>query len=434
MKTGERLRMSENVRRMVASVILLAFFSVWVYVAVLPWRVAVVTAAVENLKAGAVAVFRLPWAGNAARFEARRLMRGERTDAWLADKLLRYSIGARLLYAPAWLDRAELALRAGDIETADRYAEIAQALWPRRERLLWRLAMFSLRRGNDARALQFLKRYLAVRINAVARAAVIATRLESDPRALIVSLLPEQDPPGRESGYYRVQLLGFAIRSRNVELATEVWSRLPAEARQRSKVAFGYVEFLVASNRPDLAVSAWRDYTGQKAIPGVYNPGFERELVQGGFGWRAREVKGVRWERDGKVKYGGSYSLHVEFDGTENVNYRHIFQTLVLEPGWRYRLSGYWRGAGLSTRSGPYLEVYSRGGAFNVNVQTLKKRGSWVWEPFQLDFSMPKDASFADFRIRRGSTRALDRLIEGHLWLDELTLEVLPRIKANGET
>lgn len=159
----------------------------------------------------------------------------------------------------------------------------------------------------------------------------------------------------------------------------------------------------------------------------IVNGGFEQELAQAGFGWIARDVKGAKWERDDEISYQGKYSLRIDFNGKENIAYHHLWQLVPAQPGGRYRLRGQWRGAYVTTRSNPYFQVFSVAAEKNVSARSESKRLTWDWQPFEMDLTMPEDAWFLTVRLRRNKTDALDNLISGAIWLDEISLETVSR-------
>ncbi len=410
--------------RVIAGMLLSAIFFGWLYAALLPWRADQLAEAVKSGAIPAHAVPPLLWADEAPRLAAQNLLWSGSGNEQIIDDYLQRSIIARPLYAPTWLNRAELALRMGDRQAADHYGDVARSLWPTRRQLLWRLAMFRIRLGDQAKALGLLRDYLHAYPGDVFRAATVARRLESDPAKLVSLLLPASAPVGREAEYYLVGLLGFSLRIKDASLAHTVWQRLPERAKKKESILYPYINFMIALKLPDLAISAWNQLRDSKLDLGrITNPGFEEQLANGGFGWRYQEAKGAQLSRDKRIRYQGAYSLHIKFDGSENIRYHHINQTIPVEPSGRYRLSGYWRGGSITTRSGVFIDAYSLASRKNSYARTDAKRSTWDWELFELQIPVPEDSHFIGIRVVRNSTDALDRLISGDLWLDDLQLE-----------
>jgi tetratricopeptide (TPR) repeat protein len=413
--------MAGMVNRTIASLIVLAIFFAWVYAALLPWRAERLARAVATGGAPADAALGLPWAGEPALVAARRLMLQPGGGGESAGRLLERAVLVRPLYAPGWMDLAELNLELGHHEKAQRYAELAREIWPTRGRLLWKLAMLQVRMGNADQVLGLMRDYLAAVPRDVYRTLVLARRLQPDPEALIAALMPRAGGDERRDALLR-RMLDSARWLGDAALAQAVWRRLPVAMIRDPAIAYPYVDAMVRWRRPQAAIDAWRSVRGEVRLGVLENGGFERPLLNGGFGWRNGKVKGASWARDSEERFSGHYSLRVEFDGTENVNYRHLVQTVPVEPGRTYRLTGFWRGENITTRPGVFVEVYSVGGQKNSGARTQTRRQTWDWSGFSLELAVPPDAHFLAIRLRRNRTDALDNLIAGRVWLDALEL------------
>ncbi|MEA3292341.1 MAG: hypothetical protein U9Q71_08610 [Pseudomonadota bacterium] len=397
-----------------------------VYAGLLPWREGKLVERIDSGKVSLESKSFLPYAEQPGRRLARRWVAGEPGSAKDAEFQIRESIKNRPLYAPSWLDLAEVSLKQEKREDAASYVETAAGLWPNRRLLLWEAAMLQIRLGERKKALETLQAYLRSRPSHLQRVAVLAARLEPDPEKMIRAVVPEKPPLDREEDYYLEQFLYYAIQQRNLPLADAVWSGLADETLKNEKIVQNYISFLVKEKERDRAVSAWERAGGGKAMESIVNGGFEEELAQAGFGWIAKDVKGAKWERDNEIAYGGQYSLRVDFDGKENIAYHHLWQLTPVEPGRRYRLRGQWRGAYITTRSNPYFQVFSVGAEKNSSARSESKRLTWDWQPFELELKIPEDAWFLTVRLRRNQTDALDNLISGTVWLDEISLEKVP--------
>ncbi len=147
------------------------------------------------------------------------------------------------------------------------------------------------------------------------------------------------------------------------------------------------------------------------------------ELTRLGTGWMNRFVNGVKGLIDSNISKEGKYSYRLDFDGKQNINYYHFSQKLPLQSGKKYLLSGFWKGREVSTRSTPFIEISSINSQNNQTRRSVTKRGTWEWERFEITFTVPEDAWLVRIRVRRFKTDALDQLISGSIWLDDITLE-----------
>jgi hypothetical protein len=133
---------------------------------------------------------------------------------------------------------------------------------------------------------------------------------------------------------------------------------------------------------------------------------------------------GVRIARDTSEYQDAPASLHLDFKGTHNLQLSRPRIRIPVQAGMRYRLSGYWKGRALTTRARPYISFRMFGARWNEQIQV--PGDLFDWQEFSVEFFVPEPVQSIEFSIRRDSTNAFDRNIDGDLWLDSLRLEVLP--------
>lgn len=403
--------------------LLLASLASWVIAGGLPWSS---EQRERRVRQGAIEVAGgrpCGWEELATRIAGRHLLLAGFSDGPAkAETLLACSIRARPLYAPTWLARAEASLRSGDVEQADRFLLVSEALWPERPRLLWRVAVLRAQMGNRDEGFRALRKVLQAggvsKIGVVLR---IAEQLDPRPSDWLPQLLPrgEQAAEGRDETLRRI--LHIAVARSDGALASASWEELSQRARQRRELVDLYAEALLRAGETDRAVATWIRYS---RVPGagvlLTNGGFEADPGQRAFGWRIQATAEASWARDPDVRHGGAHSLRIGFHASRALQFAHASQRIAVEPERRYRLSGYWRGDGITTGSGPYLEAAPRGGH---RIASLEPRvGSWDWEPFALEFLTPAHSQIMEIRIRRDREK-LDRGFSGTLWLDDLRLD-----------
>jgi len=152
------------------------------------------------------------------------------------------------------------------------------------------------------------------------------------------------------------------------------------------------------------------------------NPGFEEDMTRGLFDWRfSHQGSGWKIKRVAGVASEGSYSLAVIFDGKKNASFHHLSQIVPVEPGVSYRLTAWWKGEGLSTDQGVFLEVYGYD-AKGLHVKGLKLIGTRDWEKVSVEFRAPEGCHAVVVRLRRVPSRKLDNQIMGTVWVDGLWL------------
>ncbi len=377
----------------------------------------------------------LPWSGGeAARAWVRQLMVTDPDPHPKALVLLRASLGERPLDAPTWLDWAELRQSVRDQEGAARAIALARALWPGRPTLLRRAAWLQVGLGPPERALEALLHYWSVAPSDSARTLSLARRLSPSAGDLVTAAQQIWRQGPSEPLVYQRELLHQARRAQDIELAQSLWDRLDPASRVLEAILFPYLQLLADLGRHAEAEQVLSQAWG--APPGVVNGGFEEPLTplgpdfQPGWatpGWRhASGGEGFRIATDTERAYAGQRSLRIDFAGTHNVNLGQPSQVMRVAPGGRYRLTGQWAADELSTRSGVFIELYTVDAQPAARVQTEARRGSWDWQPIDLQLDVPDTGLLLGLRVRRVATNALDQRLGGTLWLDDFALTRLP--------
>ena len=347
-------------------------------------------------------------------------------DPHKAHQWLDEHLKHRPLFAPAWLQKAEIERKLQMTKDAAISADIAQSLWPYRPAHLWRLVNFYINLGEDQRALETLERYLNARPHQALRVLVLARRIESSPEILAqrFGTLPTGRASDQAAPAHAVRLLLATDRFKDPDLVREFWRVFTPEIKTTQSVAFRFIDAMLNAGDNPSAIAAWAGL-GKEAIviPQINNGDFELPLAEGGLGWRTRKLKGARIRLDREIYWSGKRSLAVDFDGTENLNYYHLSQRIPIEPKQRYLVSGWWRGNNISTRSGMYLEAYTQNP--RAIARSDPRRASWPWEPFSFEFDAPEGVNLLTLRLRRNKTDALDNLLSGSIWLDGIEIKAL---------
>ncbi|GJL66764.1 MAG: hypothetical protein NPIRA05_17350 [Nitrospirales bacterium] len=329
----------------------------------------------------------------------------------------------RPLYAPTWLERAELERRRGDLAEAARFAEHARALWSTRPTVLWQLANFEIKLGRNDIALDVLKDYWRSRPYDSLRVLSLARRLQANPEMLYVAISPGPPATIKDTHFYSRQYLDYARRIKNIDMVRAAWNNAPDELKSDTNLALDTIDFMISQQQTEFASQLWQQLTRNNPVGNIFNPGFESEVSGGGFGWRINTVKGAIINTSSTVAHGGSHALQIEFNGTENLNFHHVRQYILVEPNSRYRLTGIWRGEDITTRSGIFVDLRTIDTQKNSYSSTNKKYKTWDWQSFALELETPADTSLLELRIRRNSTDALDARLAGRVWFDDFRLE-----------
>jgi len=335
----------------------------------------------------------------------------ETTSKLIAGASPRYPLDAR-----QWLDRARISVGEGNFDQVDLLLDKAIAIRPLHRPTLWSAAQIALQTGDAGLAERQLRQWLQLYPGDTGQALFIGRRWISEPGELVDRMLP----PRRE---YLEEAMQVALRQNDFSLADEVWKRLEPKPALDDATFLQYVELLLDTGQVAHAAELWadRDPTWRPGM--LVNGDFARELGESlGLNWRTRfATPGVVIERDLDQSYSSPASLKIAFNGKENVRLTRPWIRIPVTPGGRYRLSGVWRAEGLTTRALPYLQLSAEGSRFSERVEV--RDSEFDWRPWSLEFDVPEDSQLMRLALRRDSTRAFDRNIDGELWLDEFRLE-----------
>ena len=388
----------------------------------LSWREGKLVDLIDAGKASPEFKIPLPYSSKPEYHNTRRWLAGRSAKVEEIDAAIRKSIRNRPLSATAWLDFAEVKIRQGKPEQAGKYIAVAREMWPHRRVVSWKAAMLWIQLGENDKALAALKSYLESKPEHVQRVAVLASRLQADPDRLLDSLIPNVIPDKKKPNFYMRSILYYAMNQGNLALADAAWQRINLEFLE-DKTFNSYMNFLVSEKQRDRALSIWQQVSGYSSLEQITNGGFENKPEWSGFDWKTSKVKGAKIIRDDGIAFEGKYSLRIDFNGTENIDFKDTWQLIPVEPGETYRVQGFWRGAYITTRSNPYFQFYSVGAEKNNLSASEPKRLTWDWEKFEVELTVPTDAWFAIFRLRRDESTSLDNEIAGSIWMDQIEIE-----------
>lgn len=219
----------------------------------------------------------------------------------------------------------------------------------------------------------------------------------------------------------------FAARGR-AEEALRSWNKVPLDMRSpeiAKSIALGLFEKQFF--REALAFSY--DYGAEAtSAPGaITNPSFEEPMLSDEtlFGWRIMRTD-PKFEAapDSRVKKDASRSLRATFKGPLKPGFANVFQTVVVEPGARYRVAAWVRTENLRSAGLPLLEVINPATGGRLGASKPFPAGSSDWEEFTAEFTAPGQMTAVTIRTVRIDCGE-DCPITGIVWYDGFRLERL---------
>ena len=322
------------------------------------------------------------------------------------------------------LDLAGALEMAGNNGEADSYFRAAQAAYPISAEVSWKYGNFLLRRNRLPEAYAEIHRAVTVDSNLIPLA--VSRVWHSDPD---IHLLLDQVLPETAEAYS--QALAFLTDARDSTAALVVWHRLIAmDPHADRKWVFMLTDMLVAQQKFEEAGAVWRQAAGrdvdsEPAYAGnsiVYDGGFEKDISDGGFGWRQSDAMGADFDFDTDVKHSGSRSARLIFDGTKNLSYEGLFQYVLVSPRTRYRFQGFLRTDQISTESGMRFEIVDPKDKPHLDVVTSNETGTLPWTLEQIDFTTGPNSHLILIRLVRRPSERLDNKLRGTVWIDDVTI------------
>jgi hypothetical protein len=216
--------------------------------------------------------------------------------------------------------------------------------------------------------------------------------------------------------------------------AEKVWRRIDANpSGLKPQWVSYYMNALVGAGLADRADEVWTQLKRHQLISEpaepdnlVSNGDFEGELKNLGFGWRIDDVPGVYAGRDSTVFHSGGHSLVISFPGTSNFYYHAVWHYVKVTPGVRYRAEAYLKTDGITTDSGPRLQVEDIYNPKALNVFSDQLLGTnAAWTLVTVDFTPPEKTRYVIVAIARVPSEKLDNKIAGKVWADDVKVSPL---------
>jgi hypothetical protein len=326
--------------------------------------------------------------------------------------------------AQPWLDLGAAQVVAGKIDEAEVSLRQADYLAPNLPGFQWAIANFFLLHGNNSEAMRHFKVVLAGTDMYNSEIFSTAWKAVGDGDQILATLIP--DRVSAEFSY-----LYFLLGQNKGPDAKKVWERVVANPSPFDFHAAGpYIDWLMGTRQPDEAYDVWTDLRKRKLItesvaPGnlVANGDFEQGLENFGFGWRIiGGYPGVHLTQDSTVFHSSGHSVHISFGGEANPFYQGLQQWVKVTPAVAYQARVYMKTDGITTDSGPRLEVFDTLNPNALNVFSDQLIGTNAgWTLLSVDFK-PKETHYVTVSITRVPSGKLDNKIAGKVWVDDVSV------------
>jgi len=322
------------------------------------------------------------------------------------------------------LDLASALEMNGDDAEAEKYFRAAQENYPISAEVSWRYGNFLLRQQRLPEAYAEIHR--AVMVDPKLLPLAVSRAWHSDPN---VRVLLDQILPNTAEGDW--QALSYLIQAQEAAASMAVWNHLMGlKPRIDWRIVYAFIDLMTNQDRFDEAGSVWKqalaaDGTFPPASSDgslVFDGGFESDPSNGGFGWRQQNVQGADFDFDTEEKHSGLRSARIIFDRTQNIDFGHLFQWVLVEPSTRYRFRGFLRTDHISTDSGMKFEIKDPRRPKGLDVLTSNETGTLPWTMEQTEFTTGPQTHLIYVILRRMASTHFDNQIGGTVWADDVAI------------
>jgi tetratricopeptide (TPR) repeat protein len=325
-----------------------------------------------------------------------------------------------------WLELAAAMQLQGRLGETEACLHRVHLLAPNLPAYQWPVANFYLLQGNTEEAFRHFRVVLAGTGQYDSNVFSLAWKATDDPEKILQQLIPERVTT--EFSY-----LNFLLSQHRLDEAQAVWKRIVAGREEfAADHSSPYIDSLIAARRAEEAYQVWTDLQKKglirySSLPSeknlISNGDFEDELLNFGFAWRIVPVEGVYTGPDTSTYHSPSHAFLLQFSGRQNLLYQHVYQYVKVSPGQSYHLQAFMKAEGITTDSGPRLEVYDPYNAAALDKLTDDFTGtSDGWTPLLLDFAAGPKTELIVVRLTRLPSEKFDNLISGKVWLDDVQL------------
>ncbi len=326
-----------------------------------------------------------------------------------------------------WLELAAASEFQGDVSKAEEYLRRANDIAPHLPIYQWPIGNYYLLHGNITEAFRHLRVVLAG--TRTYDQILFSTAWKASGNADVI--LDQLIPPNLDAEF---SYLYYLLAHKQFAETLPVWKRIVASPDKfPPREVGGYIEDLINARQPAEAYQVWKDMQEKGVIHYagdgnnlITNGDFEDEMLKMGFGWRIEPAEGVYAGLDTVDYHSPSHSLLIQFSGNSNINYHGIYQYVKVNPNTSYRLQAYLKTEGITTNSGPRLEVRDAYDAGALAKSTDDLTGtSNGWTSLLLDFKTGPKTELLVVSLRRLPSQKLDNLIAGKVWLDDVRLTAI---------
>jgi tetratricopeptide (TPR) repeat protein len=349
---------------------------------------------------------------------------GPTDTVWLYQQALRWGPDRAQTWAHLAAAYEATAQEGAALEAYRRAVE----LFPNSPAISWSFANFELRTGHIDEALPLLKTVLVANPGMRQPVFALAWNVTSDGVKILDQVIPSE--PDAMSLY-----LNVLVSMGRGDEADRVWPQLLGlRCSFPPQAVSPYLDSLINRKKVEDFTAAWQSLldlnpglareNGQEGNL-VFNGNFIGEPLNGGRDWRISPTEGAQVSFDADAYQSAGRALRILFDGQHNVDYINVIQYVPVMPGRKYRLTADIRVDGITTESGPRLQIIDPYRSEKYSAMGENHVGTKQWQEDAVDFQAGPDTRLIIVRVLRPPSKMLDNRLAGTLWLGSLRLSQL---------
>jgi hypothetical protein len=311
----------------------------------------------------------------------------------------------------------------GDRAAAERALQEALVLAPNYTEVHWRLANLLLREGKLTRAVVEFRAAHTANVGLLHGTLDLLWRVSGGNLATVQAVTP-RDPKSQ------LLLAQFLLKQSRPSDAIIVCSGIDRTALVSDPEFSSFINSLVSAGRFEEARGLWVGLVGGiyaqpgHPLPGVWNGSFESDIAKNlaQFDWAINRNEYAVPVVDSNTSHSGARSLRIDFTGRDTTRLDgQLKQTIIVNPGARYRLEYYVKTERLESPEGPRILVADLNST-EIAASDPIPDGSNDWRLAALDFRAPAGARAAVVTIKRVPKFSYDKPTRGIIWLDDFVL------------
>jgi hypothetical protein len=308
----------------------------------------------------------------------------------------------------------------GDRAAAEKSLEKAIQLAPANPETHWQMANVRLRQGKLAEALPEFKIAASGRRNFLPATLDLIWRVSGGKSEALEAVTGDDTSA-------KVALANFLIRQSRPAEAVKIFSRIDRQERLALPESGLLISSFIDKGALGLARELWLNLVSGEAQTGLlWNGGFEADMVKNftQFDWNFTRSEYATLSVDTSLGHSGSRSLRIDFVGRDTTRLdNEIKQTVILEPGQKYRFECFVKTDKFSTPKGPRVVLSEVKTHVVVAASAPVASSTSDWQRISFEFvAPPQSVNGLLLTIKRIPEFSYDEPTRGSVWFDDFNI------------